>query len=179
MIRLDFLTQKLFLILLCAMVAGCNSKPQEYAPDRNYYFTVKSNSSSETSAVVKKYLETNIPAFKYTITNASGIQWPYYKAYELDEKVHRDSLAIPHTIIHRMIPLENNKPSEGEFLVQIEIFEEPDTIPNYSVTIFRQTNNQRQLSASTGIHYIHPSEYRTSDQLADLLLKNIVRYSFK
>lgn len=130
--------------------------------------------------MIKHYLETNIPAFNYSFTNSSAQHWPYYRAFELGEKIPIDSLMPPHTFIHKMVPSEkHHQPEEDEFLVQIEIFAEPDTLPNYSVTILSRKNNEFQLSAPTGLHYIHPSEYQTSEQLADILLKSIIRYSFK
>ncbi|MEO5603758.1 MAG: hypothetical protein ABIR06_22760 [Cyclobacteriaceae bacterium] len=168
------------LIIFFILISGCYSKPGNIAPEKNFRFIVKSNSSSETAERNKLYLEKNIPACKYAISNSSGRHWPYYQAFELEKAMHKDSLMPPHSFVHKMIPFDKvQEIKDDEFFVYIEIFVLPDTLPNYSVSVFRKEKNEIQLSASTGIHFIQPSEFKSQEELSDLFLKNILRYSFK
>lgn len=172
--------RQLIYVFSIFIAVGCASKPEEYASERNFYFTVETESTSNSVLAVKRYLENVIPKHKYSITNSSGSNWPYYQAFELDERVPSNTIVPPHTFVHRMVPFkEELKIEEDEFLVQVVIFEKPDTIPNYSVTIFRRKENEFKLSASSGLHFIQPSEYETQNQLAEAILKNCLRYSFK
>ncbi len=168
------------ILFLFIFLSGCSPKPQNMAPDRNFYFTVESNSTSEVAVRNKLHLEEYIPEYKYAITNSSGNSWPYYQAMKLDDEIDLDSLMPPHSFIHKMIPLQKGqKIEENEFVVHIEMFPLSDTIPNYSVSIYRKEKNELILSAKTGIHFIQPNEFNSQSELSVLFLQNILRYSFK
>ncbi len=168
------------LLFLTVFMIACRTKPEHPAPDRNFYFQVKSNSSTPTANQYRKYLLENIPKHKYSITNASGQTWPFYQAFDLDEEVAQDSLMPPHWFIHRMVPFDDHvEIKEDEFLVTIEIFVLPDTVPNYAVSVFRKQGNDLTLSGSSGTHFIGPSEYKSDADLQESFLKHTVRYSFK
>ena len=160
------------LLILVAFMIACRAKPEHPAPDRNFYFEVKSNSSSVKADQYRKYLLENIPKYKYSITNASGQTWPFYQAFDLDEAVAQDSLMPPHWFIHKMIPFNDRvEIKEDEFMVRIEIFVFPDTIPNYGVTIFRKQGNELTLSGSSGTHFIESSEYQSEAEPCTALRK--------
>ncbi len=173
-------SSRLLFLFVIIFVIACRAKPEHPAPDRNFYFEVKSNSSSVEVDQYRKYLLKNIPKHKYSITNASGQAWPFYQSFDLDEAVAQDSLMPPHWFIHKMIPFNDQvEIKEDEFLVTIEIFVLPDTVPNYGVSVFRKQGNELTLSGSSGTHFIEPSEYQSEAELPELFLKHTVRYSFK
>lgn len=168
------------LLFLMIFIIGCRAKPEHIAPDRNFYFEVKSNSSSPAANQCRQYLLKNIPLYKYSITNSSGQTWPFYETFDLDEEVPQDSLMPPHWFIHKMIPFDDRvEMKEDEFLVRIEIFVLPDTVPNYGVSVYRKEGNDLTLSGSSGTHFIEPSEYKSEAEFPELFLKHTVRYSFK
>lgn len=157
----------------------CTSRPANYVEDRLYYFRVNSHNSPEAVAL-KSFLENEIPRYKYTITHGSGTNWPYYKQLQLDEQISFDSLMPPHSFVHKMVPYNKIYPVlKDEFVVQIDLFPLRDTFPNYNVSIFRQTADSLELSATSGIHFIMPGEFKTQSELSQKMLENILRYSFK
>ena len=162
-------------IIICL---GCN--PKNIAPERNFYFTIETGTPRDSGLFCRDYLESQIPLQKYIITNGSGQVWPYYKAYNLNEPVSKDSIMPPHWFVHKMIPYEtDNKIGEDEYLVKIELFKVQDTIPNYRVIIYKMVKGELNHTASTITYFIQSSEYSTQEELCDLLLKNTLRYSFK
>lgn len=167
--------------MLLAIICLDNCSPQKkYAPDRNFYFEVVAHDEGEFSTGLSTYLKSHIPAKKYTITNHSGLTWPFYKELNLDEKIVQDSLMPPHWYLHRMIPFSpGEKIKPNEFLVKIDLLPHPDTLPNYNVTIFKMDSVGLSLSAETGVHYIDSTEFNSRNSLFDIYLRSIIRYSFK
>jgi len=168
---------KNYLILVVITFTGCSSSDKN-APERNFYYEIKNRDSS--SFKLSEYLRNHISNHKYTITNHSGLDWPFYKELQTDEAIPKDSLMPPHWYVHRMV---FKKPDQqigfNEFLVQIDLSPKPDTLPNYSVEIFRMDSTGLTLSARTGLHYIDSSEFTTRESLNEVYLKSIIRYSFK
>jgi hypothetical protein len=79
-----------------------------------------------------------------------------------------------------MIPFTKGQViNTDEFLVRIEVQPMVDTIPNYSVEIFRRDSTGLSLSGQSGIHFIDTTEFATTDQLFQIYLQSIIRYSFK
>jgi hypothetical protein len=166
-------------LIVFFLVAACQSD-KRYAPDRSFYFEIINHGKDDASVTLASSIEEQIPQRKYTITNHSGLTWPFYKELELDERISKDSLMPPHWFVHRMIPFKKNqliKPNE--FLVRIEVLPKHDTLPNYSVEIFRMDSTGLSLSGQSGIHYIDSTEFASSHQLFEIYLKSIIRYSFK
>ncbi len=168
------------ILLVPGILAACTPGADNHAPDRNFYFEVVTHKHDDFSIHLSDYIKNHIPQNKYTITNQSGLQWPFYKELKPDEDIPRDSLMPPHWFIHRMIPKNPDQPMKiDEYLVHIDLVPQPDTIPNYSVEIFKMDSTGLALSASTGIHYIDSTEFSSPETLADFYLKSIIRYSFK
>jgi len=79
-----------------------------------------------------------------------------------------------------MIPKKSNQHLEiNEYIVRIDLLPQPDTLPNYSLEIFRMDTTGLILSARTGIHFIDSTESKGHETLNELYLKSIIRYSFK
>lgn len=169
-----------FLMLGVAMLMHECSPKKKLAPDRNFYFEIIAHGENESSKKLAAYLKGQIPKKKYTITNHSGLTWPFYKELNLDEHIPSDSLMPPHWYLHKMIPFDNSKEvMRDEFLVKIDLLPQPDTLPNYSVTIFKKDSTGLTLSAESGIHYIDSAEFTSRNSLFDTYLRSIIRYSFK
>lgn len=167
------------MILLVALTTACQSS-EKYAPDRNFYFEIVTYHNDEASIKLAEYLREQIPSRKYTITNQSGLVWPFYRALNLDEKISKDSLMPPHWYVHRMIPLKKGEQIDDDgFLVRIHVIPQPDTLPNYYVDIFRRDSTGLSLSGQSGIHYIDSTEFSSESSLYQTYLKSIIRYSFK
>jgi len=163
----------LLVILICISCSQSHN-----APERNFYFEIHSHHPSANQLV--GYLENRIAYNKYTITHRSGLDWPFYKELKPNEDITKDSLMPPHWFLHKMIPKKSNQELKiDEYLVRIDLLPKPDTLPNYSVEIFRMDSTGLVLSASTGVHYIDAAEFTTRQELNELYLKSIVRYSFK
>ena len=160
-------------------LAACSPNKQ-YAPDRNFYVEVITHQTDDASLKLAAYIKEQTPQKKYTITNQSGLTWPFYKELKLDERISKDSLMPPHWFVHRMIPFKKDRLiKRDEFLVRIEVQPQPDTIPNYSVEIFRRDSTGLSLSGQSGIHYIDSTEFASPRQLLEIYLKSVIRYSFK
>ena len=167
-------------LFLIPLFVACSQSKKKNAPDINYYFEVRCGSEKPKCKELKQFLDENIPRHKYTITNQSGYSWPYYQAYELDVPVPLDSLMPPHHHIHKMVPkgsIENMK--EGEYLVQIDIYTTSDSIPDFNVNVFLMGNTGLTLSGTSGLHIADTLRVTKSLSLNEVLLKSIVRYSFK
>jgi len=174
---MDKLKAKIIAATVAASIcAACSTKNN--APERNFYFEI--HSPDHSSDQLADYIESHIAYNKYTITNGSGHKWPFYKELKPNEDIPRDSLMPPHWFLHKMIPKKSNQRLKfNEYLVRIDLRPMPDTLPNYSVDIFRQDSTGLVFSAGTGVHYIGHSEFNSREELNELYLKSIVRYSFK
>ena len=175
------MTFRIFFFILIVLTS-CQEQDKTLAPEINFYYDIQVHSSGEEAKFNALFLKTNIPRYKYAITNGSGSTWPFYQSIELNESVKKDSLMPPHWFVHKMIAqaeINNKIPGPGEYLVQIDLYPIPDTITNYKVTIFKMDDNILQLSATSGIHYIQPEEYTSKDELSRILLESVLRYSFK
>jgi len=163
---------------ICCLLFFYACTSNHNAPERIFYCEIQSHDS--TSNRLSEYLTNHISNHKYTITNHSGLEWPFYKELQEDEDIPKDSLMPPHWFLHKMIPKKSNHQLKiDEYLVRIDLSPKRDTLPNYSVEIFRMDSSGLVLSADTGIHYIDSSEFTTRETLNELYLKSIIRYSFK
>lgn len=161
-------------------IGGCTTKNTSYAPDRNFYFEVLTTGQDTLTQNLALYIKEQIPKRKYTITNHSGTEWPFYKPLQLDEEIPSDSLMPPHWFVHKMMPLKRGKKLvPDEFLVRINVFPQPDTLPNYSVDIFRMDSTGLSLSGQSNIHFIDSTEFSSAKSLYEVYLKSVIRYSFK
>ena len=178
--RLKFLTVRLGKTFLVGIILTACSAKREYAPDRNFYVEVITHQTDDASLNLATYTKEQIPQKKYTITNHSGMIWPFYKELELHERIPKDSLMPPHWFVHRMILLkmvEEIRPDE--FLVRIDVMPHADTLPNYNVRIFRKDSTGLELSGQSGIHFLDSAEFASPNNLPEVYLKSIIRYSFK
>ncbi len=166
------------------------SKKSRNAPERTYYVEVRRHQTDAFNKELSEYLTSRIPQKKYTFTNRSGMTWPYYAAFELNEDVPIDSLMPPHWYIHKMILKDSTSILlKDDYLVRIDIMPHLDTILNYRVEIYEIDAIGLKLSGSSGIHYVDTVElYSTFQKTADIsphdllydhYLKSIIRYSFK
>jgi hypothetical protein len=166
----------LLIFLVIIYTGGCTTKDK--APERSFYYEILNHDHSSNQ--LADYLKTHIANNKYTITNGSGMQWPFYRELKPNEDIPKDSLMAPHWFLHRMIPKKINQQLKiDEYLVRIDLSPQPDTIPNYSVEIFRMDSSGLVLSASSGVHYLDSIEFSTQATVNKLYLKSIIRYSFK
>jgi hypothetical protein len=168
---------KRFLFITLILVA-CNDK-REFAPERNFYFEVLTNDERQSTKELVQFLRREIPKAKYTITNHSGLAFPFYKALNPKEKIVKDSLMPPHWFVHRMIPYEKTEIKKDEFLVKIFVMPDQCSIPNYRIDIFKMDSTGLTLSGKADVHYIDSTEFDSKKALLDLYLKSVIRYSFK
>jgi len=173
---------KFFKAVVLTVVAGyfgCSGKPQR-TPERNFYFDVKVHQNDKFTIGLSAYLNDQIPRKKYTITNRSGLEWPYYAALEPDETIAQDSLMPPHWFLHKMILRDAHTVlHKDDYLVDIHLMPHSDTIPNYLVEISFMDSTGLKVSANSGIHFVDAAELLPGETIYDHLLKSIVRYSFK
>src|SRR5579885_1089351 len=109
------------MVSLGLSLENCSPK-RNLAPDRNFYFEVITHDDGEFSTGLSTYLNSRIPKKKYTITNHSGLTWPFYKELDLDEHIVKDSLMPPHWYLHKMIPFSKGQQlKRDEFLVKIDL----------------------------------------------------------
>lgn len=174
---MDKLKTKSFALLLAIFIClGCAQNHN--ASERNFYFEIHNHDRSSNQ--LADYLANHISYNKYTITNRSGLQWPFYLELKPNENIPKDSLMPPHWFLHKMIPKKlDQKLKIDEYLVRIDLSPKLDTLPNYSVEIFRMDSTGLVLSARTGVHYLDSTEFATRETLNELYLKSIIRYSFK
>lgn len=166
----------IFLTFFCITITGCDKSVD--APEVNYYFKFETKQNKPVVRKIISFLETELPKQKYAITNQSGRKWPYYQAFDIQEKVHLDSLMPPHRFLHRMVPLSSSvKTKNDDYVVLFSILPQPDTIFNYQVEIFYQESNLLQKSGDSGIHFM--DTLNTNQPWIIELKKSIIRYSFK
>ena len=166
-------------VILFFLGGACTSN-DKYAPNRNFYFEVITHRTDAVSTKLADYVSNQIPLKNYTITNRSGMKWPFYKELNPFERILKDSLMPPHWFVHRMLPYKKDALIKlDEYLVRIDILPQPDTLPNYNVRIFKKDSTGLTLSGQSGIHYIDSSEFSSPSSLLEVYLKSIIRYSFK
>ena|SRR6478736_6213469 len=180
-----------WVLLMLALIFLSCSETSRRAPERDYYVEIVSPQTDTFSKDLTEYLTSRIPQKKYTFTNGSGMSWPYYAAFELNEDVPIDSLMPPHWYVHKMTIRDSlTTLAQDDHLVRIDVMPDPDTIPNYRVEIYEMDTLGWALSGSSGIHYIdtvaffsqphnNPPEFSSRQLLYDHFLKSIIRYSFK
>lgn len=167
---------------MLALAVGCggqSSDGRNYATTWKFYFQVACPNPGPNCQEAKKLLEREIPRFKYTFTYGSSRTWPYFKAFDLDEKVPLDSLLPPHSQLHQLIPLED-KPLFGgaDYLVVANLYTLSDSIPDYVVNVYRIDTSPPELSGTSGRQEV---QQRPGMNLSDaeIILRSVIRFSFK
>src|SRR5262245_4978211 len=104
--------------IIALLIFACSEK--KYAPEKNFYFEVITQQDDESTLKIMDFINEEIPKKKYTITNTSGMVWPFYRELGLNEEIPGDSLMPPHWFVHKMIPLrKDHKMDRDEFIVKI------------------------------------------------------------
>lgn len=168
--------------LFFAVLAGCGGQPADggkYASTKIFYFEVNCPTGGPNCAEAKALLDREIPLYKYTFTPGSSRTWPYYRAFPPDAKVPGDSLISPHTQLHRLLP-RSEKPliGGGEYLVVIDLYTNNDSIPAYLVNVYRLEKGNAVFSGTSGPQ-LAVQRPGMSLSMPEILLKSVIRYSFK
>lgn len=168
--------------LLLAVLAGCGGQPADgdnYASTKIFYFEVNCPTGGPNCEEAKALLERELPLYKYTFTPGSSQTWPYYRAFAPDAQVPYDSLISPHTQLHRLLP-RAEKPwiGGGEYLVVIDLYTNNDTIPEYQVNVYHPGKGNAVLSGTSGPQ-LAVQRQGMSLTMPEILLKSVIRYSFK
>lgn len=167
-------------LVIALTLLACTRSSDKTAPERNFYFEVIANQKNDSLRRLAAFITHQITGKKYTITNHSGREWPFYRTLQTDEEISRDSLMPPHWFVHHMVPLDARQTIRmDEFVVRIFLLPKPDTLPNYAVEIYRMDSTGLTLSGETGIHFIDSTEFSPPETLREHYLKSILRYSFK
>ncbi len=85
----------------------------------------------------------------------------------------------PHWFVHRLISYDKEEIKSDEYLVKIYVMPVKDSIPNYSIDIFKMDSTGLTLAGKADVHYIDSTEFTSKATLFDLYLKSVIRYSFK
>ncbi|HCM77539.1 MAG TPA: hypothetical protein DIS90_14240 [Cytophagales bacterium] len=169
--------QKLLVsIIIFGLITGCSSD-DNIAKDRIYYFTITSRSDRSTDLV--DYLIKNMHNKRVAITNQSGSEWPFYEVLATTQELSLDSLMPPHYYVHLLKEKKEQEIQIGEFYIEIKVMLLPDTLANYELDIYKMDTLGLIRTAKTGIHFIEKPTITKSDSAYDILLKSIIRYSFK
>lgn len=163
-------------------MAGCGGQPADkgtYASSKIFYFEVNCPTGGPNCAEAKRYLDQEIPKYKYTFSPGSSRTWPYYSAFPPDAQVPYDSLIPPHTQLHRLLP-RSEKPwiGGGESLVTIDLYINSDSIPDYLVNVYRLDQGNAVLTGTSGPQ-LAIQRPGMSLSMPEILLKSVIRYSFK
>ena len=169
---------------LCLVIlTGCGGQPASDEPGlagtTRLYFRVECLSNGPRCQEVKKYLEAEIPKFKYSFTEQSSRQWPYFQAFNLDARVPIDSLLPPHTRLHQLLPYGSMDSEEGiHEVVVVELFSQSDSIADYQVNIFQLDQPSGELLGTSGLHTV---EVTGNDSLPvrEIIKRSVIRYSYK
>ncbi len=176
--KTQLLTASILSLLFACQMGGAGGR--NVAPDHNYYVEISTLQNDNYNNALVTYLIDKIPNHKYTITNQSGLHWPYYKELELNEEILLDSLMPPHEFVHKMQMRETGTGLQnGDHVVRIELMPKQDTIPNYRVNIYTMDSTALVFSASSEIHFVDTTRFPSFRELSEYYLKSIVRYSFK
>lgn len=169
-----------YILLTAFFIFFSCSEKKTVTPEENFYFEIKVHKNDKYNSDLAKFLNDEIPKKKYTITNSSGLTWPYYAEIDLDETISIDSLMPPHWYLHKMITKDLNSVLEREdHLVKIDLMPQPDTTLNYSLNIYLMDSTGLSLAGTSGIHFVDSTEFLSRPELFDYYLKSIIRYSFK
>lgn len=167
----------ILIILFIGLHSSCRHEPDNFAKDKNFYFTITSPSKNTTNLV--RFLKENMNNKRVTITYRSGEVWPFYYILDEDEKLPYDSLMPPHYYIHAMKELDGDEILPGEYFVDIQVMPVPDTIPNYELTVFLMDSLGLKATGHIATHYLEASQAADSTLIYDTILKSLIRYSFK
>jgi len=167
------------LVLLIGIVGCGRGKPQNSAEDYTFYCQIQDDLGTDFSRKLKNHLESTFPLKKYAITNSSGMTWPFYREFELDEAVPKDSLMPPHTYVHVIKKYNEQKIEAHDRMMQVILFPEKNYLPAYSMKLYRRDSSGWKLMAQTGIHAIDSASFNTDNELINQFEKSIIRYSFK
>jgi hypothetical protein len=173
----NFIKTLLLIIAICLFSCAEKSQP---IPERNFYFEIKTHQNDAFTIDLAEFLKDKIPQKKYTITNHSGLTWPFYAALELNESISPDSLMPPHWFLHKMIFRDANAVLEkDDYLVEIHLMPKIDTTANYEVKISKMDSTGLTVSGGSGVHFVDTVELSSRPVIYDHFMKSIIRYSFK
>lgn len=170
------------LVMILILFTACQSdysSNQQYAETTTYYFDIVQNFSNqgETSLAteVSKLLENK----KYAITNRSGKDWPFFQSYNLNEKVLRADLMVPHTVSHSLINIRQNQCiANNDVRLKIVLNKQGDEF-NFDMVIYEREKNDWLKKVDTGNHRISKNKFESKEDLIQVIYETIVRYSFK
>lgn len=171
---------RLVVVFLIALI-GCSRQPDtRLAPTAYYFFEINDLEGSGDSQKIIDYLETGFRKHKYAITWKSGSEaWPWYEKFDLEESVPFDSLMTPHTHSHVMIPIGEFRPDlEPSFRLVINYSLEEDSHLT-TLVIFRRDGDSWKQEVDTGDHRVYFEDTPDPEEQKEMLLKTLVRYSFK
>lgn len=165
------------LIILASTLVCCTRQEKpEIAKNRKFFFTITSPSANDTDLI--DYLVSNMENKRIAITNQSGTTWPFYEILPSDYSLPIDSLIPPHHFVH-LLERADQTINLGEYFMEIRVMIETDTIPNYDMIIYQMDKSGLKVSTKTGFQYADYSVQFDSLPSKEILLKSILRHSFK
>lgn len=169
----------LFLVFLTSCGGKADPQEAELAQTTRIFFQVECQHKGPRCEQVKRYLEKEIPRFKYSFTEESSKKWPYFQAFDLNAKVPIDSLMPPHTRLHQFIPYQQGSSSGGiNELVVIKLFSQSEGPPDYQVDIYRLFPGSMESSGTSGLHTVN-SDTADTQKVAEMIRQSVIRYSYK
>jgi hypothetical protein len=170
-------------LLILILFTACNleNEPkQEYAKSVNYYFEIMEEFSNDSNFNLTGEISKLLPNKQYAITNNSGLIWPFFQEFDLNDNVLKSDLMSPHTITHTLLSIDGNEGNfeDGDAKLKI-ILKNDHGEYSFDMVIYKWNKNEWIKSVNTGNHKILKSKYNSTGDLAKVISKNIVRYSFK
>ncbi|MDH5608550.1 MAG: hypothetical protein OEY56_03645 [Cyclobacteriaceae bacterium] len=165
---------------LMLVLNSCTKDTTVYAEDQNYYFLFIDLENTAGSQSDLMAITSMLPVKKYIITNESGLDWPFFASYDLDEKVPADSIMAPHLYIHRFIPWPGEENTAiGDVKLTISYHYDAKQQPVLGIVKHEKDSTGWGHQVDTGTHIVEDKYYSTEGEKQLRAYQTIVRYSFK
>ena len=171
-----------FLLLVVIAFYGFRATADvRFATGTVYYFRITDLEQSERSSRMVNDLNAHIPGFKYTITNESGLQgWPFYRKFQLDEKLPVDSIMPPHVIFHIFKPYEEGADVDGSYLIEARLLPVAEGgSPILKFDMFQGRGNDWIRVVDLKDHPFPVAKYPGYEEQLQIIEETIIRSSFK
>ena len=172
----------IFCLLGSLIIGGCESKNENLAGIKHFYFDLVDNVQSEYTEQLVQYITEVLPQNDYLISEeTANLGWPFYGPVERGSKVLKTDMMIPHTNVNRLSPINSlvdyNK-GEHTMKAVFTIESKDEATINIIKESFEWSNgNWHKFSKklSTDFNIVVSNKDETFRKVS----KTLIRYTFK
>ena len=172
----------ILIITLGLLVLGCTRDNSQYAGVKHFYVEFEDHIDSPFSTELIANIERQMESGDFYISEESAEQgWPFYATVPRGQKVERQLIIPPHTLVNRISPVEDlEDPDKGDHILKLWVQLDLDSTNNLLVAkqSFERVNGEWQVFSKKLITSFEIPD-SSGEDLEDKVAKTLIRYTFK